>query len=87
MPEHSPSLPTPRHYAGQPFSVAAICQACQHSVELDLVELVAGPHADTPLVQLPLRGAGVWAGRLQEREPYGGVVDRSREKLIERDPL
>lgn len=69
-------LPTPRRYAGEPFRVTAQCRRCQHETVLDLVALAAGPHADTPIVELPLRcrcGArdfGVTVAIL--REPFAG---------------
>jgi hypothetical protein len=48
-------LPTPRSYAGTHFRVAASCRNCEHAVRLDLAALAAGPNADMPLTELPLR--------------------------------
>jgi hypothetical protein len=37
------------------YSVSAWCDACQHTVRLDLPALVAGGHGSVPLIHLPLR--------------------------------
>ncbi|HYZ22507.1 MAG TPA: hypothetical protein VE690_10150 [Rhodopila sp.] len=50
------SLPTPRMYLGV-HTVQAYCKHCRHPRyrTLDLQKLIDQGHADTPLVELPLR--------------------------------
>ncbi|HEX3351151.1 MAG TPA: hypothetical protein VHS58_23895 [Acetobacteraceae bacterium] len=49
-----PDLPTPRSYAEQPFRVIATSRIGT-GWTLDLPTLASGPHADTRLLELPLR--------------------------------
>ncbi len=47
--------PTPRTSLAARVSVTAICRVCGHNQPLDLADLIARGHADTPLLALPLR--------------------------------
>jgi hypothetical protein len=49
--------PTPRSTVAAQCDVTVICRHCDRHVPLDLAALMAGPHADTPLLELPLQCA------------------------------
>jgi hypothetical protein len=46
--------PTARTYLGR-YTVHVTCLKCDHKITLDLEALVKGRHADTPLIELPLK--------------------------------
>jgi hypothetical protein len=57
--------PTPRTTLAAHHQVTAWCPHCGHVSELDLPELIAAGHGDTPLLELPLRCARCRERRFQ----------------------
>ena len=55
--ERSLPPPTPRTMLAASASLWAVCRRCNHARRLDVAALAAGPHADRPLRDLPLRCA------------------------------
>jgi hypothetical protein len=55
--DRSLSLPTPRTTLAAAGALWGVCRRCNHASVLNLGALDAGPHADRPLRELPLRCA------------------------------
>ena len=64
--------PTPRTTLAAHHKVTTWCPHCGHVSELDLPELIAAGHGDTPLLELPLRCARCGERRFQLTVAWAG---------------